>query len=81
MIREVRGLGLMVGIDLVEDKGTKAPKEPEFGQQIAKIAQQEGAMVRCSGNKIILSPPLVIQEPELDIIVDALDVAFSELDR
>lgn len=80
-VGDVRGKGLMVGIELVEDKATKEPKSADFVSQIASIAQNEGAMVRNSGHKILLSPPLVIQKDDIDVIVDALDVAFSELDR
>ncbi|MEM7126479.1 MAG: aminotransferase class III-fold pyridoxal phosphate-dependent enzyme [Chloroflexota bacterium] len=80
-VGEVRGKGLMVALEMVTDKETKAPHDPDFGKQIAGIARQEGAMVRNSGNRIMLSPPLSIQSHELDIIVNALDVAFSELDR
>ncbi len=80
-IGDVRGKGLMLGIEMVADKETKAPQDPAFGQQIAAIAQKEGAMVRASGHKIILSPPLTINNEEIDVIVNALDVAFSELDR
>ena len=54
--------------------------QADRGQQIAKIVRHEGAMVRSAAHKIILSPPLIISEQELDVIVDALDVAFSELD-
>ncbi|MGB1250258.1 MAG: aminotransferase class III-fold pyridoxal phosphate-dependent enzyme [Candidatus Promineifilaceae bacterium] len=80
-VGDVRGKGLMVALEMVSDKATKTPMIPEFGQQIAQIARKEGAMVRSSGPKIILSPPLVINEEELDVIVNALDIAFSELDR
>jgi len=38
---------------------------------------KHGAIVRTSGNKVILSPPLVIQKEEVDVIVDALEVAFE----
>ena len=71
----------MVGIEMVADKKTKEPKDPAFGLQVAEVAKAEGAMVRAAGNKIILSPPLVIEEEELDVIVNALDIAFSELDK
>ncbi len=37
---------------------------------------RNGAMVRVSGGNLILSPPLVIQRPELDLIVDALEAAL-----
>lgn len=80
-VGDVRGKGLMLAIDLVADKSTKAPKDPAFVKEITQVARKEGAMVRGSGHKIILSPPLVIQKEEIDVIVDALDVAFSELDR
>lgn len=80
-VGDVRGKGLMVGIEMVADKKTKEPKDPAFGIQVAEVAKAEGAMVRAAGNKIILSPPLVIEEEELDVIVNALDIAFSELDK
>ena len=80
-VGDVRGKGLMVALEMVADKRTKALKDPEFVKQIATIAQKEGAMVRASGHKIIMSPPLIINEEELDVIVDALDIAFSELDK
>ncbi len=80
-VGDVRGKGLMLGIELVADKATKAPHSPAFARQISDIAQKEGAMVRATANKLILSPPLIITEEEIDIIVDALDVAFSEIDQ
>lgn len=80
-VGDVRGKGLMLAIEMVADKETKAPKSPDFGKRIAEVARHEGAMVRSAGHKIILSPPLVINEEEIDVIVDALDIAFSELDQ
>ena len=80
-VGDVRGKGLMLAIEMVEDKKTKEPKARDFGKAICEIAIKEGAMIRSSGHKLILSPPLVITESELDVIVNALDVAFSELDQ
>ncbi len=80
-VGDVRGKGLMVALEMVADKDTKEMKDPEFVKQIVNVARNEGAMVRASGHKIIMSPPLIIQEDELDIIINALDIAFSELDR
>lgn len=79
LVGDVRGKGLMVGIELVADKKTKAPLAPERGARVAEIAKAEGVKIRTSGNMIILSPPLVIQRPEIDKIVDALDVSLSEV--
>lgn len=79
LVGDVRGKGLMTGIELVADKKTKAPLEMERGARLAEIVKAEGVKIRVSGNMIILSPPLVIQRPEIDKIIDALDIALSEV--
>lgn len=79
IVGDVRGKGLMTGIEVVNDKKTKEPLDPERGQRLAEIARAEGVKIRISGNMIILSPPLVIQRPEIDKIINALDIAFSEV--
>jgi adenosylmethionine-8-amino-7-oxononanoate aminotransferase len=80
-IGEVRGKGLMLAIDLVNDKQTRESISPmnEYAYTIAGVARQHGAIVRPVGTKIILSPPLVMQRPEIDLIVSALDAAFKEV--
>jgi len=82
IVGDVRGKGLMSAIELVSNKETKEYLDMERGNRIAQIAQAEGAMVRViGGHHIILSPPLTIQKEELDIILRALDIAFSEVDH
>jgi adenosylmethionine-8-amino-7-oxononanoate aminotransferase len=79
LVGEVRGKGLMVCIDLVSDKAARTPLSPDSGttRKIAQEAAARGALVRAVGNNIILSPPLVIEQPELDIIIHALDAALA----
>ena len=81
-VGEVRGKGLMVCIEMVMDKKTKAafPRNADAAGKVARAAYRRGAMVRSSGPNIILSPALVIQEPEIDLIVSALDDAFAEFE-
>jgi putrescine aminotransferase len=83
VLGEVRGKGLMVGLDFVSDKKTRAPMDPGAGivERIAAYAREEGAIVRPAGSVIILSPPLVIEEAEVDIIVNALTMACARFDR
>jgi putrescine aminotransferase len=78
-VGEVRGKGLMVCIDLVSDKAARTPLGPDSNltRKVARGAAERGALVRAVGNNIILSPPLVIDEPELDVIVEALDAALA----
>ena len=81
-VGEVRGKGLMVCIEMVADKKTKAafPRGADVPGKVTRAAYRNGAMVRCSGANIILSPALVMQAPEIDLIVAALDGAFAEVE-
>jgi putrescine aminotransferase len=78
-VGEVRGKGLMLCLDLVADKTTRQPAPPEsrFTESIARETAGRGALVRAVGNNIILSPPLIIGEAEIDVIVEALAGALS----
>lgn len=82
IVGEVRGKGLMVGLDFVSDKDKRTPMDPGAGivERIAAYARDEGAIVRPAGSVIILSPPLVIQEAEIDIIINALTKACARYD-
>ena len=73
-VGEVRGKGLMIALDLVQDKQTREPIDPMGGyaSRVAEIARENGVLVRPVGTKIILSPPLVIGQAECDAIVAAL---------
>ncbi|MEJ2625663.1 MAG: aminotransferase class III-fold pyridoxal phosphate-dependent enzyme [Pseudolabrys sp.] len=83
IVGEVRGKGLMVGVDLVSDKDTRKPLDPASGKAdiIAAYAREEGVIARPAGSTIILSPPLVIGKTEVDKIVDALTAAFTRFEK
>jgi len=79
LIGDVRGgHGLMCGLELVSDRENKTPAPKEQVERIQSIAYREGAMVRVSGANILMSPPLIISSTEIDIILAALDSAFTE---
>ena len=80
-VGDVRGKGLMLGIEMVADQGTKAtlPKTSDIPARLAKAAYRRGLMVRVSGANLILSPPLVITEAELDHLCSTLEAAFDEV--
>lgn len=79
-VGDVRGHGLMLGIEMVADAATKAPlpKTSDLPARVARAAYRRGLMVRVSGGNLILSPPLVISEAELDFLCDALEAAFDD---
>ncbi len=79
LVGDVRGIGLMVCMELVADKATKAPF-PRGAKEVAQVAREayrRGAMVRTSGANIILSPALTIERAQLDLLCDALDAALK----
>ncbi len=78
-VGEVRGKGLMVAIELVSDKEKKTPMAKPYVNAIYQKSLDHGAIIRTSGNKLIISPPLVIQQSEIDVVVAALEAAFQEV--
>jgi putrescine---pyruvate transaminase len=79
LVGDVRGVGLMAGIELVADKPSRSPfprAAPEL-TRVQREAYKRGAMIRLSGANIILSPALTIERSEIDFLCDALEGAFA----
>jgi len=78
IIGDVRGgHGLMTGIELVSDRDAKTPMDAATMQRIHTAIYESGAMVRLGAHNILMSPPLVISEPQVDTIIAALDAGFA----
>lgn len=78
LIGDVRGgHGLMCAIELVADRASKAPIGKKTIGQVHRTTYENGAMVRVSGNNIILSPPLVLTQADVNTILTALDAGFT----
>lgn len=77
LIREVRGLGLLAALILQRPDGSPAEQEAE---QIMYAALSRGLSFKTAmGNAIVLTPPLTIEEKDLDAAVDILGVCFAQL--
>lgn len=78
---EVRGKGLMLALDLVEDKDSREPVNPMtgFSERLAADCQRNGVIVRAVGPKLIVSPPLTFSREHADELTAALDGAFSRV--
>jgi len=72
-VGDVRRHGLMVGIELVDDPGTRAhyPPGARVGYRACLAARKHGVIIRPLGDTIVLMPPLSIREDEVDRLVDA----------
>jgi adenosylmethionine-8-amino-7-oxononanoate aminotransferase len=73
------GHGLMVAIELVGERATKAAPAKPVPARVQEVAYQNGAMIRVSGPNIILSPPLVLTSDDVAIILSALDAGLSAI--
>ncbi|SMF13707.1 Adenosylmethionine-8-amino-7-oxononanoate aminotransferase [Tistlia consotensis] len=74
LVGEVRGLGLMACVDCVADKQSKNPLalDKEVGGRIDAHCQELGLVVRPIYNMCVMSPPLIIEKPEIDRLVEIL---------
>ena len=81
LIGDVRGLGLMVGVELVKDQRTKEPASHE-AHEIANQAFRKGLLLLpCGENVIRFSPPLVISSEEVDIAVEIFREVISQYEK
>ena len=83
-VGDVRGKGLLAGIELVKDRQTKEAVPADRIKGVVDFARKNGVLVgrsgggRHLGNTIQLSPPLVFTRPEIDRVVTVLDKAIAE---
>ncbi len=86
IVGDVRGKGLLLGVELVKDRTSKQPVGPAQITKLVEFCRDNGLLVgrggggRNYGNTITLSPPLVITSTECDRIVEILDRGLSTLD-
>ncbi len=79
LIGDVRGQGLMVGVELVRNLETREPAARERDQIIAKAFRRGLLLLGCGESSIRFSPPLVVKQGEVDIAVKILEKCFKEI--
>lgn len=86
-VGDIRGRGLFRGIELVQDRGTKAPFDPALAVagKIKKAAfdaglicyPMSGTIDGRSGDHILLAPPFIIEDTQIDELTDKLETAIA----
>ena len=80
LVGDVRGVGLMAGVQLIADRASRRPFETtqKVSQQVAARCLEDGVIVRALpvGHVIALAPPLCIAREQVDRVVDCLDRAI-----
>jgi len=79
---DVRGKGLMIGIELVADPQTRRPFDlsENFGARIWDRCIEQGVLIRNLADIFIISPPLTFTTEHADRVVDAFDAAISAVE-
>lgn len=90
-VGDVRGKGLLLGIEFVIDRKTKAPfpRTALITQKMIELAKEKGLIVYpagagidgVNGDAIIISPPLTITEQEMDELIDLLAETFAAFSK
>jgi 4-aminobutyrate aminotransferase len=79
IVGDVRGLGLMLGIELVHDQATKA-KAGDLRDRVVELAFRRGLLILGAGdNTIRLCPPLVITRDQCDFALDTLEACLQQV--
>lgn len=89
MVGDIRGTGMFWGIELVSDRATRTPFPPQqrIARRIIEAALRRGLFVypstgmagNAGGDAVMVTPPLIIGDPEIDFIVTTLRAAFDEV--
>jgi len=80
LVGEVRGKGLLAGVELVQDKTTGEAFDPSWcvGPSCVEFAEAHGLIVRAIGDTISFCPPLVIDRSEIDELVSRFKHALDD---
>ena len=80
LVGEVRGRGLIAGLELVQDKTTRRPFDRALGVGRACVvhAEEHGLLVRAVGDTITLCPPLIISEAEIAELLARVKAALDD---
>ena len=80
-IGDVRGRGLMIGVEMVADRATKTPLDKTITRALFHEALERGLITMSYSNVVRINPPLVITEEEAMRGVDILDQSFGAIAR
>lgn len=80
-VGDIRGKGLMIGIEFVRDKKTKE-RGPEIRNQVIQTAFHKGLLVLGAGeNTLRLAPPLIVDQEQAEFALRTLDTCISEVEK
>jgi adenosylmethionine-8-amino-7-oxononanoate aminotransferase len=81
MIGDVRGAGLLQGVELVADRETRRAygSDVKPGKMVERAARERGLIFRCATDYVAFAPPLVSTPADVDEMCDILDASLAEV--
>lgn len=90
-VGDIRGKGMLMGVELVKDKETKEPFDPalQASYRVHQLAMDRGCMIvprtgtvkGIKGDQFMIAPPLIIKEGEIDTALDIVDDALAAFEK
>ncbi len=80
-VGDIRGKGLMIGIELVKNQKTREPNPEARKAVIARAFEQGLLLLGCGESTVRLMPPLIVEREEADFALNVLDRCISEAER
>jgi 4-aminobutyrate aminotransferase len=81
LIGDIRGIGLMIGLELVKNRRTKEPDWRAAHEIVQKAFRKGLLMLPCGENVIRFSPPLVIKPRQIDAAMDIFSEVLSQYEK
>jgi len=81
LIGDVRGIGLLLGVELVRDRATKRPAIEEADAVLYRCLERGLSFKTTFGNVLTLSPPLTVTEADIDRALAILEAAIGETEQ
>jgi adenosylmethionine-8-amino-7-oxononanoate aminotransferase len=77
IVREIRGKGILLGVELVKDTRTMEPFS-ELGKELKKTAIAHGIVLRVDPTWFAVAPPLIAEESDIDEMVSLIDASLRD---
>ena len=81
LIGDVRGLGLMIGVELVRDRASKSRATEERDRVVRACFERGLLLLGCGDTTVRFCPPLIIDRQDVDVAVAIFDEALTEVER
>jgi 4-aminobutyrate aminotransferase len=81
VLGDVRGIGMLMAIELVQDRDTKERISQEDAEKLYRMILKRGVLVASAAPIMRITPPLVLSKVLADRAVDLIDDAFAEFEK